>query len=220
MGVKDYPAISRADVIRARHAYRSIVDLPEIERITVELFGEGVVYAPHTLAPRKGPKGAAQRIAEIWDKMTPAERDHFHQVLVAQVGEVTDTLPVDVGAAARQIVEAQAAGRVGDTRDIPGLREAVFELARCWAERGGAVIVGNPHRVTDRWKPYPLLMFAVAGVRWAMPMEYRRATNDPGGRRQLLHKDVHGQLRALWENGQLKALRPAVAAIQPVSGSD
>lgn len=141
--MKSYPTIRRADVIRARHAYRSVVDLPEIERISVQLFGEEVVYAPHTLAPRKGPKGAAQRIAEIWDKMTQAERDHFHQVLVAQVGEITDTLPIDVGAAARHIVEAQAAGRVGDTRDIPGLREAVFELARCWQERGGPVVVGN-----------------------------------------------------------------------------
>lgn len=220
MGVKAYPTIRRADVIRARHAYRSVVDLPEIERITVQLFGEEVVYAPHTLAPRKGPKGAAERIAEIWAKMTPAERDHFHQVLVAQVGEINDTLPIDVGAAARQIVEAQAAGRVGDTRDIPGLREAVFELARCWQERGGTVVVGNPHRDTALWKPYPLLLFVVAGVRWAMPMEYRRATNDPGGRRQMLHKEVHGQLRALWENGQLKALRQTVAAKQPVSGSD
>ena len=220
MGVKSYPTIRRADVIRARHAYRSVVDLPEIERITVELFGEEVVYAPYTLAPRKGTKGAAHRIAEIWAKMTPAERDHFHQVLVAQVGEIADTLPIDVGAAARQIVEAQAAGRVGDTRDIPGLREAVFELARCWRERGGPVVVGNPHRDTDLWKPYPLLLFVVAGVRWAMPMEYRRATNDPGGRRQKLHKEVHGQLRALWENGQLKALRQTVAAKQPVSGSD
>ena len=177
-------------------------------------------YAPHTLAPKKGPKGAAQRIAEIWGKMTPAERDHLHQVLVAQVGEITDTLPIDVGAAARQIVEAQAAGRVGDTRDIPGLREAVFELARCWAERDGTLVVGNPHCDTDLWKPYPLLFFAVAGVRWAMPMEYGKVTSDPGGRQQMLHKEMHGQLLALWKNGQPKALRPRVAPMKPASGAD
>ena len=70
-----------------------------MERIARHTYGDAEVEAIQSTA------GPASKIAAIWAKMDPAERDEFHHVLVAQVGEIPDTLPLDVGAAATEIVE-------------------------------------------------------------------------------------------------------------------
>ena len=36
----------------------------------------------------------------------------------------------------------------------------------------------------------------------------------------ILEQEMHGQLLALWKNGQPKALRPRVAPMKPASGAD
>jgi hypothetical protein len=191
-GMDLMPKITRADVLRARQAFRAVAEIPEWERIARDTFGDAEVDAPSSTAR------PAAKIAAIWAKMDPAERSEFHRVLAAQVGETTDTLPVDVGAAAREIVEG-AKGRAGAPREVPGLREAVHELVRCWAERGGPVEVGNYHRTGSEWQASPLLVFTSTGVRRAVPFRFRGFT--PEARQELAQKEVYAQLRALRKSG-------------------
>lgn len=188
------PELTRADVLRARRAYRLVADLPEWERIARSALGDAEVDAAHSTA------GPAAKIAAIWAKMASAERREFHRVLTAQVDEHPDTLQIDVGGAAREIIDA-AKRRAGARREVPGLREAVHELVRCWAERGGPVEIGNLHRTGSEWQPSPLLMFAAAGVRRAISCRFREFT--PEGRREMAHKEVYAQLRALRKSGQI-----------------
>lgn len=188
------PELTRADVLRARRAYRLVADLPQWERIARSALGDAEVDAVHSTA------GPAAKIAAVWEKMAPSERMEFHRVLTAQVDEHPDTLPIDVGAAAREIIEA-AKRRAGARREVPGLREAVHELVHCWAERGGPVEIGNIHRTGREWQASPLLMFVAAGVRRAIPCRFRELT--PEGRREIAHKEVYAQLRALRKSGQI-----------------
>lgn len=188
------PKLTRADVLRARRAYRLVADLPELERIVRETFGDAEIDALHTTAR------PAAKIASIWAQMNPAERAEFHRVLAAQVGEHPDTLPVNVGEAAEEIVKT-AKRSAGAPREVPGLREAVHELVRCWAERGRPVEVGNLHRTGSEWQPSPLLVFTAAGVRRAIPCRFREFT--PEGRQEVSHKEVYAQLRALRKSGHI-----------------
>lgn len=162
MGVK--PKLTREDVAKARQAFRSIADLPEWERIARHTYGDAEVEAIQSTA------GPASKTAAIWAKMGPAERDEFHHVLVAQVGEIPDTLPLDVGAAATEIVE-RAKGQEGRPDDFPGLREAVLSLLSAWERQGGKVEVGRLY-TTDGpsypglppMRPTPTVRYVAAGV--------------------------------------------------------
>lgn len=167
MGVK--PRLTKADVIKARQAFHAIADISEWERIAAATFGEGV-FAPTTAA------GPAAKIAAIWSSMTPAERDEFNRVLSAQVGEIPDTLPINIGVAAEAIVE-NAKGRSGNPPDFPGLREAVQVLMRVWQDQGGEVKPGRLRTADGRQypgepplRPTPTVRFVAAGVLRAIPM--------------------------------------------------
>jgi hypothetical protein len=188
------PTLTRADVVRARQAYRAVADVPVWERIARDTYGDAEVDAVNSTAR------PAAKIAAIWARMDPAERLEFHRVLTVQIGETPDTVPIDVGRAANEIVE-QAKGRAGAPREVPGLREAVHVLVRCWAERGGPVEVGNYHRTAREWQPSPLLVFAATGVRRTLPLRFREFT--PGARQELAQKEVYAQLRALRQSGQI-----------------
>lgn len=65
------PKITRADVLRARQAFRAVAEIPEWERIARETFGDAEVDAPSSTAR------PAAKIAAIWAKMDPAERSEF-----------------------------------------------------------------------------------------------------------------------------------------------
>lgn len=75
MGVT--PRLTKADVAKARQAFRSIADLPEWERIARQTYGDAKAGAIQST------ERPAAKIAAIWAKMEPAERDEFHHVLVA-----------------------------------------------------------------------------------------------------------------------------------------
>lgn len=179
--------LTRADVARARQAFHAVADTPEWERIARATYGDAEVDAVQSAAR------PAAKIAAIWAKMDPAERGEFHRVLAAQVGETPDTLPVDVGAAAREIVDA-ARGRPGNPPDFPGLREAVASLLASWESRGGAVEVGRLY-TTDGpgymdgkppMRPTSTVRFVAAGVLRAIPEHYRMM-EWPDAKRRLLH---------------------------------
>lgn len=185
MGVT--PRLTKADVAKARQAFRSIADLPQWERIARHTYGDAEVEAIQSTA------GPAAKIATIWAKMDPAERDEFHRVLVAQVGEIPDTLPLDVGAAATEIVE-RAKGQEGRPDDFPGLREAVQSLMISWERQGGIVQVGKLYTTDGRnhpgerpMRPTPTVRYVAAGVLRAIPEHYRMM-DWPDAKRRLLHE--------------------------------
>ena len=183
MGVK--PRLTKAEVMKARQAFHAIADIPEWERIAAATFGDDAI-APATAA------GPAAKIAAIWSNMTPAERDEFNRVLSAQVGEIPDTLAIDVGAAAQMIVE-NAKGREGNPPDFPGLREAVQTLIQAWKNQGGKVQPGRLYTTDGRqhpgerpMRPTPTVRFVAAGVLRAIPEHYRMM-KWPDAKRRLLH---------------------------------
>lgn len=208
MGVKQKrekpkdPVVTKAEVLRARRAYDvANIDPATLEPYAVLAHGADRAYAPTTAA------APAAKIAKIWDKMNAGERDWFTSFLTGQVRENPDTLAIDVGAAALAVVEA-ARGDAGAPREIPGLREAVQSLALSLKARGYEVepgrlraAPGRKHQRLDRppLRPNLTLRFVAAGVRWAFPMMYRKL--DHGGRRDLLLKECHWQLRTLRESG-------------------
>ena len=184
MGVK--PRLTKADVMKARQAFHAIADIPEWERIAAATFGDDAI-APATAA------GPAAKIAAIWSNMTPAERDEFNRVLSAQVGEIPDTLAIDVGAAAQMIVE-NAMGQEGRPDEFPGLHEAVRVLYRSWEDQGGKVQVGRlyttdgpSYRGEPPMRPTPTVRFVAAGILRAIPEEYRMM-DWTQARRRLLHE--------------------------------
>lgn len=180
------PKLTRADVLRARQAFHAIASLPELEKIAVALYGVAA-YAPSTAV------GPAKKIAAIWREMTAAERAEFNRVLTAQVGEIPDTLPIDIGEAALEIVE-NGKGSPGRPDDFPGLREAVSALLACWEDRGGTVQPGRLKTTDGRQypgdpplRPTSTVRFVAAGVLRALPEHYRMMTW-PDAKRRLLHE--------------------------------
>ena len=196
------PLVTKAEVLRARRAYEiANIDPASYEPYAVAAYGEDRAYAPTTAA------GPAAKIAKIWGKMNAGERDWFNQFLTRQVGEIPDTLAIDVGAAAHAVVDA-AKGSAGAPRDFVGLREAVLSLAQSLKARGHDVEPGrlraSPGRAHQHLDQPPLrpnltLRFVASGVRWAIPMEYRMCGHDY--RRERLLRECHNQLRALRESG-------------------
>lgn len=181
------PKLTKADVMKARQAFHAVADIPEWERIAEATFGDDAL-APATAAV------PAAKIAAIWSSMTPSERDELHRVLTAQVGEIPDTLPVDIGAAAREVVEnAKGPGKGGNPQDFPGLREAVLTLLQVWIEQGGAVQPGRLYTTDGRqhpgerpMRPTPTVRFVAAGVLRAIPEHYNMM-DWPDAKRRLLH---------------------------------
>lgn len=208
MGVKKKPEkpkdplVTKAEVMRARKAYEvANIDPAGYEPYAVAVRGEGWTYAPTTAA------APAAKIAKIWDKMNAGERSWFTHFLTAQVGEIPDTLTIDVGAAALSVIDA-AKGSAGAPRDFPGLREAVLSLAQSLKARGYELEPGrlraSPGRAHQHLDQPPLrpnltLRFVAAGVRWAIPREYRICGHDY--RRERLLRECHWQLRTLRESG-------------------
>ena len=95
------PLVTKAEVLRARRAYEiASIDPASYEPYAVAAYGEDRAYAPTTAA------GPAAKVAKIWGKMNAGERDWFNQFLTRQVGEIPDTLAIDIGAAANAVVEA------------------------------------------------------------------------------------------------------------------
>lgn len=180
------PRLKITDVMRARQAFHAVASLPAFEQIAVATYGEAA-DAPTTTA------GPAAKIAAIWAKMSKAERDEFNRVLVGQVGEIPDTLQIDIGRTARDIVE-NAKGRPGRPDDFPGLREAVDALLTCWEDGGGTIQPGRLRTTDGRQypgepplRPTPTVRFVAAGVLRAIPEHYRLMAW-PDAKRRLLHE--------------------------------
>ena len=194
--------VTKAEVFRARQAYQvANIDPAGYEPYAVAANGLDWTYAPTTAA------APAAKIAKIWAKMNAGERSWFTHFLTGQVREMPDTLAIDVGAAALAVVEA-AKGIAGAPRDFPGLREAVLSLAQSLKARGYNVEPGRlrasdgiKHQHLDQppLRPNLTLRFVAAGVRWAIPVEYRRLGHDY--RRERLLRECHWQLRTLRESG-------------------
>lgn len=185
MGVT--PKLTKEDVAEARQAFHAVADIPEWERIAREAYDDAEVEAANSVVRH------AARIASIWAKMGPAERGEFHRVLTAQVEETPDTLPVDVGAAATEIVR-RAKGQPGRPDEFPGLREAVASLLRSWERQGGQVEVGRLYTTDGRnhpgeapMRPTPTVRFVCAGVLKAIPERYRKM-DWPGAKRVLIQE--------------------------------
>ncbi len=185
MGVT--PRLTKADVLKARQAFHAVADVPEWEQKTVRAFGDDA-YAPATAAK------PAAKIAAIWAGMSAAERDVFNRALTAQVGEIPDTLRIDIGAAAEKVVEDAKGRGAGNPRDFPGLYEAVQTLMQGWKDRGGTIQPGKLHTTDGRqhpgeapMRPTPTVQFVAAGVLRAIPEHYRQM-GWPDAKRRLLYE--------------------------------
>lgn len=179
------PKLTRPDVLRARQAFKAVASGPEYERIALATYGVAA-YAPTTTAAH------AAKIAAIWAKMSEEERYEFHRVLVAPVGEIPDTLQIDVGTAARNIID-NAKGSPGRPEEFPGLREAVEALLLGWEDRGGTIQPGRLKTTDGRnypgeapLRPTPTVRFVAAGILRAIPEHYRMMVWSDAKRRLLL----------------------------------
>lgn len=187
MGVK--PRLTRDCVARARGAFQSVADLPEWERLSREVYGDAEVEAITSSA------GHAAKIAAIWAKMNEAERETFLRALTAQVGEIPDTLSLDLGDAAQVVIDnASGPGKGGRPVDFPGLREAVETLLVSWEAQGGAIQPGRLYTTDGRqypglppMRPTPTVLFVAAGVLRAIPEHYRMM-DWPDAKRRLLQE--------------------------------
>ena len=184
------PKLTPEDVERARRAYEGVAVWPgEVEEVTRQAMGEEYLAAPVTVVPH------AQRIAAIWLRMNDAERREYLWALADQVGEIADTLPIDLDRAAEELAE-RVKGRAGSKQSTPGLREAVHILVQCWKERDGPVEIGKSPVDGGR---SPLLLFVAEGVRKAMPRSDGPDSED--GLIALSLKEAHNQLRQLRKSG-------------------
>ena len=105
--------------------------------------------------------------------MNDAEREWFNWSLAKQIGEIPDSLGMDVGEAAEEEIELARLPR-GARRANPGLCEAANALARCWQARGGPLEIGNLHRQSSNGITQPAFS---KGSRCGYPaavMELRR----------------------------------------------
>ena len=184
------PKLTPEEVERARRAYEGVAVWPgEVEEVTRKVMGEEHLAAPVTVVPH------AQRIAAIWVTMNDAERREYLSALAGQVGEIADTLPIDLGRAAGELAE-RVKGRAGARQQAPGVREAVLVLALCWAERGGPLEIGKSP--TDEGCS-PLLRFVAEGVRRSVPEHYAQSSEETSIALSL--KEAHSQLRQLRKSG-------------------
>lgn len=102
---------------------------------------------------------------------------------------------LDVGIAAVRAAE-YGRGRSGAKIRAPGFREAVREAAQIWVDRGNQWSRGNIHRDTNRFEPYPMLIFVMDAVTRALPAEaIARATfGNPPSRAEIMSA-IDSQLR-------------------------